>query len=283
MKYYSSQKRERSFTLPELLVAISITVLIALFLVKIIDIVSHSIHLNSQKISADDQARTVFDRMSIDFQRMPKRRDMGYHFTNANVGTDFFRFVSRVNGVDGDRGVSLVGYQLQKNSKGNYSLYRAAHGYSWEDYGFMGFGKNGAPPNLLNLSSRLSIHDDDYELLAKSVFQVGIAFQYKYGWGFSNVPPMETREDKTSIPFVSIADIASIIVGLAIIDPQFQNLMTEQESDLLFSKMSRIPESALPISHWNTNLIHHFPEFREGLPQSCARAVRVYQRFFPIE
>ena len=61
---------------------------------------------------------------------MPKRSDMDYVFDSESKG-DVLRFISQVSAPRGDRGLALVGYQIQNDSEGKSMLSRGVHGYEW--------------------------------------------------------------------------------------------------------------------------------------------------------
>ncbi len=270
-------KKEKSFTLVELLVAMAITSVLVFLFVQMIDLVSRSIKLSSQMMDSNAKARFVFDRMAMDFERMPKRLDMGYVMTNAAPGNDFFRFVSRLKGPGGDRTVSLVGYKLMKDAKGYYGLYRGVHGYNWEDLGFMGLNESGQPPDLLNLNPAIAIRNDDYDLLVPDLFRVTVAFQCKNDGKIYRDPPQFS--DGT----VQITNIASVVVGLAIMDSKTKGMMTLEQVDLLASKFVTPRDEVLPYQAWSTNLEKGFPQFMEGLPKPVAQSVHIYQNFYPLD
>jgi prepilin-type N-terminal cleavage/methylation domain-containing protein len=71
--------RDSGFTLVEMLISIALLVLVVLVVTGLVNSASTLIATGSKHISADTQARTVFDRMAVDFGKMLKRMDVDYY------------------------------------------------------------------------------------------------------------------------------------------------------------------------------------------------------------
>lgn len=279
---FFSTKR-KSFTLPELLIAIAITSILLFFFTQILDTVNRTIKVSTQLIDSTAQARFVFDRLGIDLNNMPIRSDIDYVMTNSPVDTDFLRFLSKTKGPGGDRPLSLIGYKISQSESGAFSLHRGIKGYQWSSYGFMGFSTNRPVPSLLNLPDELSLGEKDYEEISSGIFKAGIVFQYKNTGKIHRAPPMTQLTTNRPSITIQITNLASVVVTFAIMDMKYKELMTPESYDLLATKFTEAPEGITPLAHWNTNLEYRFTEFSEGIPKPVAQSIRVFQRFYNIE
>jgi prepilin-type N-terminal cleavage/methylation domain-containing protein len=73
----------RGFTLTELLISMVILAFIILLVTQVIDTTATTVRPANKHIDTDTEARTVFDRMAVDFAQMLKRKDVDY-FLKAN-------------------------------------------------------------------------------------------------------------------------------------------------------------------------------------------------------
>ncbi|MES2308558.1 MAG: prepilin-type N-terminal cleavage/methylation domain-containing protein [Verrucomicrobiota bacterium] len=277
-------RSRKSFSLTELMIAIAITSVLMFFFTQILGTVERTIKLSTQMIDSTSQARFVFDRIGLDLKSMPIRSDIDYHMTNAPMKEDFLRILSGIYGPEGNRPLSLIGYQIMTDENGIDGLYRGVRGYSWDTMGFMGFSSNQSAPSLLNLPEGLTLRDKDYEEIGSGIFRAEIAFQIKNTGKILRDPPFVTSTNRYSpARAIQITNIGSVIVTLATFDVKYKKMMNQELSDLLRSKFPIAPEGITPAAFWNTNLEYHFPEFAEGLPKPVAQSVRVFQRFYNIE
>jgi prepilin-type N-terminal cleavage/methylation domain-containing protein len=68
------------FTLVEMLVSIGVLVVLVLLLTQLINTAATTVRPANKHIDTDTEARTVFDRMAVDFAQMLKRTDVDYFF-----------------------------------------------------------------------------------------------------------------------------------------------------------------------------------------------------------
>jgi prepilin-type N-terminal cleavage/methylation domain-containing protein len=128
----------RAFTLVEMLVSIAVLTLLLLMITQMVKSGSSTATTGNKHVDTDTQARTVFDRMALDFGQMLKRTDVDYYFKaneikypghskghkkggggpgggNTNLN-DYIAFYSQVPGYDPSSGspspISLVAYRL---------------------------------------------------------------------------------------------------------------------------------------------------------------------------
>jgi prepilin-type N-terminal cleavage/methylation domain-containing protein len=71
--------RDSGFTLLEMLISILILVVLLLVVTGLVNTAASLATTGSKHISADTQARVVFDRMALDFGKMMKRSDVDYY------------------------------------------------------------------------------------------------------------------------------------------------------------------------------------------------------------
>src|SRR2546426_11178276 len=80
----AAQRTCRGFTLTEMLISIVILALLILIVTQVIDTAATTVRPANKHIDTDTEARTVFDRMAVDFAQMLKRTDVDY-FLKANA------------------------------------------------------------------------------------------------------------------------------------------------------------------------------------------------------
>ena len=73
------KSRHEAFTLAELLVSLVVLVIIVFFVAQLTTSATSLTRNGNKHISADTQARTVFDRMALDIAQMVKRTDVDYY------------------------------------------------------------------------------------------------------------------------------------------------------------------------------------------------------------
>src|SRR6266542_5522629 len=73
------------FTLAELLVSVFVLAIIILMVAQLMTSATAITRTGHKRVSTDTQARTVFDRMAVDFAQMLKRTDVDYYFKANNT------------------------------------------------------------------------------------------------------------------------------------------------------------------------------------------------------
>jgi hypothetical protein len=149
------------FTLAELLVAVFVLVIIIFMVAQLLTTAAAITRTGHKHIDTDTQARTVFDRMALDFAQMLKRTDVDYYVKqasgysghgnghgwgqghNGDKGSDQIAFFSAVPGYypsgepsTGRSPISLVAYRVNESTQnwaaGSYGrLERMAKGLHW--------------------------------------------------------------------------------------------------------------------------------------------------------
>src|SRR4051794_30698902 len=107
------------FTLPELLVTMTILTMLVVLMANLINGASHLISASSKRSESAKQARRLLDRMAVDFDQIVRRSDLDYYLKtsgNSQPGNDQIAFYSQVPGYypsTGSQGpVSVVSYRV---------------------------------------------------------------------------------------------------------------------------------------------------------------------------
>src|SRR4030095_4362038 len=114
------RRKAGAFTLAELLVSVFVLVIILLIVAQLMTNATAVTRTGNKHIDTDTQARTVFDRMALDFAQMVKRTDVDYYVKqrtgynghgnghgwcqghNGDKGSDQTAFFSHVPGYNPD-------------------------------------------------------------------------------------------------------------------------------------------------------------------------------------
>jgi type II secretory pathway pseudopilin PulG len=127
--------RRAAFSLVELLVSMAILVLLITVVVQIVNGAQKTTGASKARLECDAEARTVFDRMALDFGRMVNRKDVDF-IVNKDAGNDSIYFFSEapalsptgVTTTNPQQPVSLVGYRVNTD----YQLERLGKGLLWD-------------------------------------------------------------------------------------------------------------------------------------------------------
>ena len=194
----------KAFTLVEIVVAVSILLILALFVTKIIGATNTTINLSSRITNTDSDARLVFNRLSLDFGSLLKRADVDFWAGNPSAmnGNYLLLFLSGVASDNsdspsgGNRNLSLVGYRVaasDDNPGANRAampcLLRAGRAVGWSTSGFVGLKSNGLPVRFSDTSGQVfpsallptvsSSSTADFDVLAPGVVKMVVGFQLR--------------------------------------------------------------------------------------------------------
>ena len=154
-----SRRASGAFTLTELLVSIVVVVIIVLMATQFMTSTTAVTRNAHKHFDTDTQARTVFDRMALDFAQMLNRTDLDYYIKqrnrynghgnghgwgqgkNGDKGSDQIAFFSAVPGyypsgytVGQQSPISLVAYRVTESNPSDPAycrLVRMAKGLGW--------------------------------------------------------------------------------------------------------------------------------------------------------
>jgi hypothetical protein len=212
---------------------------------------------------------------------MPTRTDVDYHFDTTKGGKDFIRVISEVYAPQGDRGLSVLGYQMRGGSPEERGLYRAVHGFTWEDAEFMGVNAQGAPPRLINLPPNLVYHDREYEKIARGIFRMEVAFQRKSD---GKIIQDWNQLLATNLPSTSygITNLASIVVAIAVVDESISQQISKEDWDQLTDTFAAKRQGQLAIQTWNRILNEEIKMKSLKVHPKLWSSISFFQRFYPI-
>ncbi len=195
--------------------SIAVLSLLTVLLVQSINGTSRGIQSSGWRIDADQEARTVFDRIGGDLTAMPKDPGIDFIFSKQE-GNDKLFFYSEMagnfslSGTDAAQArspISLVGYRIGPSQTSSRPiLLRVARGLKWDaapDAPAMAFltcsGSSYAPLAASTLPGTWSTvvgaapdyegTDPDFGLLSEFVYRMEFCFQLKDGT-YSNTPLM---------------------------------------------------------------------------------------------
>jgi prepilin-type N-terminal cleavage/methylation domain-containing protein len=152
--FESPRRPLAGFSLIEVLLSVSVVALLLLIVSQVINNATAITRTGNKHLDADTQARTVFDRMAVDFAQMLRRTDIDYYvkapigYKNPNAhgnglklktgqqGNDQIAFFSQVPGYypsGAQSPLSLVAYRVRsKNSAPTFlQLERMGKGLLW--------------------------------------------------------------------------------------------------------------------------------------------------------
>jgi prepilin-type N-terminal cleavage/methylation domain-containing protein len=311
----AAQRTCRAFTLTEMLVSIAVLTLLVLMLTQLMNNAAPIAHTANKHIDTDTEARTVFDRMAVDFGKMLKRSDIDYWLKQQGAryypghsaghsngkghtkgttqqGSDQIAFYSQVPGYYPSTGsqspISLVAYRVNTTT---YQLERMGKGLLWN-----GVPGSNTPMVFLPLTidqtwpaATGTGADPNYETIGPDVFRFEYYYLLKNGLVTDN--PWNTDATLTP-PHTSInglKDVQAIAVAIAVIDPQSRSLLSLQ--NLIDLEANMIDFRNAPSKNQNPNKKTGDLEYQWGqvvnsntasVPPAANQAIRIYSRFFNL-
>ncbi|MDR1191236.1 MAG: prepilin-type N-terminal cleavage/methylation domain-containing protein [Verrucomicrobiales bacterium] len=301
-RHPSAPAARRAFTLVEIMVALAVLLLIVVFISQLTNNASRTVVSSGKQIDADTQARVIFNRLAMDFSRMPKRADLDYALkcpADPQPGNDRFAFYSEAYGyfppdnrpaAAEKSPLSLVAYQiaddpllgaptpvLRRLAKG---LRRAPAAADAPVY---------LPVKLLDQWNNLFTDSADYKTIGAQVFRLEYAYLLK---------PTASAPARLSVtpwraPRVTadgFRDVAALVVTLAILDHASRQIVTNYTA--LTAALPDAVEDVNLTDTQNTKTLANTwgeiikaPDFAAvaQIPKPAAAAVRVYERYFYLE
>ena len=157
----AARRTREAFTLTELLVSVFVLAIIILMVAQLMTSATAVTRTGNKHIDTDTQARTVFDRVAVDFAQMLKRTDVDYYVKGTTVynqhghgnghgwgqghqtgmqGSDQIAFFSQVPGYNStgyswQSPLSVVAYRVNQNTNAGSPAYlrleRLGKGLQW--------------------------------------------------------------------------------------------------------------------------------------------------------
>ncbi|XHR28346.1 MAG: type II secretion system protein J [Chthoniobacteraceae bacterium] len=286
--------RSTAFTLLDAMLAVGLLSVMVVFVTQMVGGVGTTITASGKHMSAESQARMIFDRMAADFGKMVQRSDVDYCFLKQTDNDRFFFYSEAPAYSDSGTNttskspVGLIGYQINSQLQ----LERLGMQLDWEGTpnetatppvaGSMACvvvtGSNtvdtqttiaGRWPKTLNADSS-SVND--FHVIGDQVYRMEFCFLLKDGtWSDNPYLP------SSSVKRFCIKDVAGISVTLALLDTG-SRIITKDTTRMV---------SALPDVDAATNTgsiakawMQSAYLTQSGIPKAAASNIRIYQRCF---
>ncbi|MCE9543847.1 MAG: hypothetical protein K8R38_10100 [Verrucomicrobia bacterium] len=261
--------RKSAFTIVELLIAAAVLALLVVLVAQMVGSIASGTAASGKRISADDEARMVFDRMAGDFSGMIMRPDVNPLFI-PNAGNDEIYFYSRApafftNKINSQ--IALIGYRVTTNG-----LERLGQGQGWDDLLFT----NG--PVATNASST------NFSAIAPSVFRMECALLMKQGSTNNDGTVNGTKAFfQTNNPGQAMKDVSGVVVALGILDQASRKITPAGTVSGWSNDVTDFPDATINgiqisgSSGWLTKA-RSIP----GIPRAASSQIRIYQRYFPL-
>src|SRR6266436_999569 len=275
--------RHEGFTLVELLVSTIVLLIIVFVVGQLVTSATAVAHNGHKHISTDTQARTVFDRMALDFAQMVKRTDVDYyvkgitlyqhgnghgygrHGTTSQPVNDQLAFFTQVLGYYASTSqspISVVAYRVNQNTTAGYPAYlkleRLGRGLPWN-----GGGSNTNPPLVflpvtigslwpwaINNNSTCGGNGGNNSCDPNGYYETigpGV-FRMEYYYVLKNGRatdyPWNTDAGHSSIAGIGLGDVEGIGVVIAVIDTAGRALINAANSSSLFDLASDLADFA---------------------------------------
>jgi hypothetical protein len=260
----TARRTRDAFTLVEMLISIVLLVLLILLVTQLINTAATVARPANKHIDTDTEARTVFDRMAVDFGKMLKRSDIDYWLKQqgdryypghsfghsqgkgrnppkTQQGSDQIAFFSQVPGYYPSSGskspISLVAYRVNTTT---YQLERMAKGLLWNAVSYTGNPTRADYPKPLvflplTISTMWPAATDTskdtntppaYETIGPDVFRLEYYYLLQTGALTDNPWTTGLTPEHTLANFPT--DVEAIVVTIAVIDPASRSLLTDQ-------------------------------------------------------
>jgi len=303
----------RSFTLVEMLAALTVFVILGLIVTEIVAMTSRSINVSNGGVGASAQAQIAFGRFDLDLAALVKRADVDFAVGTANNSSSLI-LLSVVSSAGspsgGNRNASLVSYQITAHADNPGAdgvarpcLVRAGNALGWTSTDFMGLDVNGLPVSLSGtLPTSLTFSASDYDILAPGVLRMVIGFQLypdnqavtladgtttssKLADGtIVYSPPVRTLATLSggTATFTDPSRIAALVVGLVVVDTQTLRLLNSTQVNAIAGQFLVPAKGQLPVQAWASAADGLVSSLGGSIPHPPLQAVRVFEHFFPV-
>lgn len=298
------RRANSAFTLAEMLLAMSVLVILVLFVARLVDSASKITTLGAKRMDADLSARPVLDRMATDFAQIVKRSDVSYFVktgitANAMTGSsgsavnDWIAFYITAPGYypTSSSPASVVAYRINSDSDNTRAcnrLERMGKGLTWN-----GVSDSVTPivylpltlaqmwPSVASSSAYDSASADSitYEIFGSNIFR----FEYYYLLTDGTLTS-GAWADTSAVD--GLRRVAAICVTIAVVDPRSRVLLSNQLSTLAgrlddFPTNSVVGASTMKpgdlLTRWQLAL-----DATNDLPREAIAGVRLYERYFRV-
>jgi prepilin-type N-terminal cleavage/methylation domain-containing protein len=259
--------RRRAFTLVELLISMAILVVVVLVVAGLVNSASTLTVTGNKHISADAQARVVFDRMALDFSKMLKRTDVDYylktdcqtcypghsyghsqgHGQAGQSSNDQIAFFSQVPGFypssSAQSPISLVAYRVNSIATSPYynKLQRMGVGLLWNGFSNGNYHNPGYTCPIIFLAGTPSGSGNVIGAAWAWPNAIGTAddpayepigpsvFRFEYYYLLKNGHLSQNPFIDTTVRAINgLNDVEAIVVSIAVVDSRSRSLFTDQ-------------------------------------------------------
>ncbi|HEY8965378.1 MAG TPA: hypothetical protein VIM58_02975 [Candidatus Methylacidiphilales bacterium] len=260
-----------SFTLLEILVAVTLFVLIILFATQIISSTSRTTLGNIRRLDAAAQARQTLDIFGLDWNARVSRPDVAVRILKQ-PGNDEISFLSQMPAPAHARQVTVVGYRVNAatpEARDNYRLERAALGFDWA-------GGNAIP---LPLAAVPTLAEADYQPLTPGVFRFEACVLVPASKGAAPVLVANPSPN----PVTTTTNLTAVLVAVAAIDsPSRLQIDPTRLKALVDALPDPTDASPDPCSLWQAALDRPGLAESLGIPATAAQSVRIAERYFYV-
>ncbi len=282
------------FTLVEWLVTMTILALLIVLAAQVCNGARWIQCTGNRRLDADEEARSVFDRMSMDFAQMIRRPDVDYWLKDDvnrwvdGTGNDKIAFFSSVPGYYPDDSwnspISVVGYWVDPVE----GLQRYSCGLLWNGMDrpdpqmiFAGVSRSssGSESNTLlhNWPGAITpTGDDGSEPAGAGVFRM--EYYYVLRSDGDQPPVLSTLPWISGGPVNGLRDVAALGVVIAIIDARGRALLSQKALEDLAGSLENFSATTTHPgdleARWQEALQ------TSGLPPTVLSSIRIYRRWF---
>lgn len=304
----SRHRPHAAFTLIEVLVAMAVLAVIVVMVANLLSSATAVTTLSNNHMEADNQARTVFDRMALDFSRIVKRKDVDYYI-NKTTGNDQIAFYSEAGGyyptgVTGETPkstMSLIGYRINANKLERLSKALIWNGVTTATPGAtsispatdksMVFSPRtlatpktiiGTWPTIVGSADPDPNPDPDYQVLSDQVYRMEFCFLLKPLASTAAVLSDKPSYSTVANDYTGFKDVAAIVVTLAVLDSRSRAPVTASNFNDAVGKLGDVSGTAIadpPLKAWQGKVALQ----DLGLPVRAASQVQIYQRYFYLD
>jgi len=231
------RKHRKGFTLLELLVATTVFLILAVLVSSVVDLTGTSYRREKNHVERETAARFALSRIQKDLDEKIVRPDFPL-FSNV-ASAQVPGFYSRVLSSTGDRGVAAIVYRLRGTT-----LERGVQGTDF------------AGPNATRFlpASFPLLSNSDFQEVSRSAIGLGTIY-------------LKKSDGMLTATLPAISDIASVTVGLALIDLESLGKLDNLQKNSLVG-LFVTPDGALPLQSWWKAL------YEDSLPSDLPEWIR---------
>lgn len=251
------------FTMIEMLVAIAVLALLVVLIAQIIGMTTSSVSSSSRKLDSVTETRFALDRLGVDWAGRLDRSDVEHRFTKVDggsgqAGNDELSFYSEVDGYQGLRKVSVVGYRIQElDPERTFQMERGVQGTDWSATAPVLFGSQPLPV----------ISDTDYEVLSEGVLRLEFCY-------------LKTDGTLSNTVKSDLSDASALVVAVAVLDGTSRKIVSTAQLKQLAASLPDVVEGEDPIRRWHQVITDS--QIPSSIPGKAVQALRFYQRYYEI-